>query len=82
MQVKLFFKWGIEFNTEKYVIADKGARKVSYASKECIEDKILERFPYVKPVAHNTNKGIKGNHLLSEKEFTQSQEQVCQIRTD
>ena len=30
-KLKLFFKWGIEFDTEKYTVPDKGARKVSYS---------------------------------------------------
>ena len=32
VKLKLFFKWGIEFDTEKYTVPDKGARKVSYTN--------------------------------------------------
>ena len=44
-RLKLFFKWGIEFDTEKYTVEDKGARKVHYTNKEIIEERILDTFP-------------------------------------
>ena len=78
-KLKLFFKWGIEFNTEKYVIADKGARKVSYVSKEIIEDEILKKYPYVEPVEETpptqTKKTVKSNHVLSSKELEKAKAQ-------
>ena len=78
-KLKLFFKWGIEFDTEKYVIADKGARKVSYVSKEIIEDEILKKYPYVEPVEETppvqTKKTVKSNHVLSSKELEKAKAQ-------
>ncbi len=78
-KLKLFFKWGIEFNTEKYVIADKGARKVSYVSKEIIEEEILKKYPYVEPVEETpptqTKKTVKSNHVLSSKELEKAKSQ-------
>jgi len=44
-KLKLFFKWGIDFDTEKYTVPDKGARKVSYADRTTIEEAILDRYP-------------------------------------
>ncbi len=44
-KLKLFFKWGIEFDTEKYTVPDKGARKVSYADRTTIEEVIMDRYP-------------------------------------
>ena len=78
-KLKLFFKWGIEFNTEKYAIADKGARKVSYVSKEIIEEEIHKKYPYVEPVEETpptqTKKTVKSNHVLSSKELEKAKAQ-------
>lgn len=46
-KLKLFFKWGIDFDTEKYTVEDKGTRKVHYTNKEMIEGSIFEAFPHV-----------------------------------
>lgn len=64
-------------------------------SKEIIEDKILEMFPFVKPVAENhTKKTVKGSRKLSQKEFAnaknhsqtqtqiQAQEPIHKLRID
>ena len=40
VKLKLFFKWGIEFPEGFYTVADKGNRKVTYASKNALEEKI------------------------------------------
>lgn len=40
-KLKLFTKWGIEFDKKLYLVEDKGVRKVSYANKEIIEDAIF-----------------------------------------
>ena len=40
VKLKLFFKWGIEFPDGFYTVADKGNRKVTYASKNALEEKI------------------------------------------
>ena len=78
-KLKLFFKWGIEFDTDKYAIADKGARKVSYVSKEIIENEILKKYPYVEPVEETpptqTKKTVKSNHVLSSKELEKAKAQ-------
>lgn len=44
-KLKLFFKWGIEFDAPIFYIEDKGTRKVQYTDKEQIEEAILEEFP-------------------------------------
>ncbi len=49
-KLKLFFKWGIEFDTEKYTVKDKGSRQVQYANKEIVEKNILEVFPPPPPI--------------------------------
>ena len=43
-KLKLFFKWGIEFDKEPYTVADKGAMEVKYTSREIIEEAIDESF--------------------------------------
>ena len=44
-KLKLFFQWGISFSDEKYNIADKGARKVSYVSKDSLKAELQKRYP-------------------------------------
>lgn len=44
-KLKLFFKWGIEFDAPIFFIEDKGTRKVQYTDKGQIENAILEEFP-------------------------------------
>ena len=44
VRLKLFFQWGIKFPSAIYEVADKGNRKVSYASKEYLEQKIIEEY--------------------------------------
>lgn len=44
-KLKLFFKWGIDFDTEKYTVEDKGTRKVHYTCREVIEEAIVEKYP-------------------------------------
>ena len=41
VKLKLFFKWGIVFSNEPYIVPDKGNRKVSYANKSNLEDSII-----------------------------------------
>ncbi len=45
-KLKLFFKWGIDFDCEPYSVDDKGARKVEYTDKDTIEDRMLEKYPH------------------------------------
>ncbi len=44
VHLKLFFKWGIEFDNEHpYTVPDQGSREVKYADKKEIQDGILEK---------------------------------------
>lgn len=46
VHLKLFFKWGIEFDDEHpYTVPDQGNREVKYADKKEIQDGILEKYP-------------------------------------
>ena len=47
--LKLYFKWGIEFE-EPYVLEDKGARKVTYMSKDGLMREIEMKYPQKKKV--------------------------------
>lgn len=45
VKLKLFFKWGIEFNEDKpYTVTDNGGRKVEYAEKQEIIDGIVQKY--------------------------------------
>ena len=44
-KLKLFTKWGIDFDRKPYTVADKGSRKVEYTSKEIIETAICGGIP-------------------------------------
>lgn len=44
-KLKLFFDWGIQFNTDPYEPEDKATRGVFYASREIIEEEIMRRYP-------------------------------------
>ena len=44
VKLKLFFKWGIVFPKEYYTVADKGNRRVVYASKNQLEDEIVKQY--------------------------------------
>lgn len=44
VKLKLFFKWGIIFPKEYYTVADKGNRRVGYASKNQLEDEIVKQY--------------------------------------
>lgn len=46
VHLKLFFKWGIEFDDEHpYAVLDQGNREVKYADKKEIQNGILEKYP-------------------------------------
>ena len=46
VHLKLFFKWGIEFDDEHpYTVPDQGTREVRYADKKEIQNGILEKYP-------------------------------------
>ncbi len=45
VKLKLFFKWGIEFDKDKpYTVADNGGREVVYAEKKEIMDGIVQKY--------------------------------------
>lgn len=45
VKLKLFFKWGIEFNKDKpYTVEDNGGREVMYAEKKEIMDGIVQKY--------------------------------------
>jgi len=49
-QLKLFFKWGIQFDeANPYATADHAAREVKYVDKAKIEAAIVDKFPDVHP---------------------------------
>lgn len=43
-RLKLFFKWGIQFE-DAYSIEEKSERKVQYADSREVETTVLEKFP-------------------------------------
>ena len=43
VKLKLFFKWGIQFE-EEYAVEEKGNRKVAYAEKQEILDGIVKKY--------------------------------------
>ena len=51
-KLRLFFRWGIQFDKEPYVVTDKGTRKVSYVSREAIEGVILGRSSVVPEIKY------------------------------
>ncbi len=59
VKLKLFFDWGIEFDSEHpYTIPEQGNRKVAYANKQELIDRIIMKYP-CKSVAD----GLNGNNL-------------------
>ena len=44
VNLKLFFKWGITFDKEPYIVEDRGNRKVAYADKAEIIEAILKKY--------------------------------------
>lgn len=82
-KLKLFFKWGIEFDTEKYTVPDKGARKVSYTNKEIIENNMLEQYPdSYYPPSRSTRRSAPGGQALSQSNEPLFREPEQSVRTD
>lgn len=82
-KLKLFFKWGIEFDTEKYTVPDKGARKVSYTNKEIIENNMLEQYPdSYYPPSRSARRSASGGQTLSQSNEPLFREPVQSVRTD
>ncbi|MDE6020243.1 MAG: type IV secretory system conjugative DNA transfer family protein [Ruminococcus sp.] len=82
-KLKLFFKWGIDFDTEKYTVEDKGTRKVHYTNKDIIEERILDAFPVVYiPQAPPSRRAATGGQTLSQSDEPLYREPEHQVRTD
>lgn len=82
-KLKLFFKWGIDFDTEKYTAEDKGTRKVHYTNKEIIEENILDAFPSVySPPVRPSRRAATGGQTLSQRDEPMFRDPEHQIRTD
>ena len=82
-KLKLFFKWGIEFDTEKYTVPDKGARKVSYTNKEIVENNMLEQYPdSYYPPSRSARRSASGGQALSQSNEPLFREPVQSVRTD
>ena len=79
----LFFKWGFDFDTEKYTVEDKGTRKVHYTNKEIIEENILDAFPNVySPPVRPSRRAATGGQALSQSDEPLFREPEHQVRTD
>ena len=64
-KLKLFFKWGIEFDTEKYTVPDKGARKVYYTKvnyyiRQHIDNGVIAKLHTNKPLTSDDIKALEG----------------------
>lgn len=82
-KLKLFFKWGIDFDTEKYTVEDKGTRKVHYTNKEIIEENILDAFPSVySPPVRPSRRAASGGQAISQSDEPLFREPEHQVRTD
>ena len=82
-KLKLFFKWGIEFDTEKYTVPDKGARKVSYTNKEIIKNNMLEQYPdSYYPPSRSARRSASGGQALSQSNEPLFREPEQSVRTD
>ena len=82
-KLKLFFKWGIEFDTEKYTVPDKGARKVSYTNKEIIENNMLKQYPdSYYPSSRSARRSASGGQALSQSNEPLFREPEQSVRTD
>lgn len=82
-KLKLFFKWGIDFDTEKYTVEDKGTRKVHYTNKEIIEENILDAFPSVySPPVRPSRRAATGGQALSQSDEPLFREPEHKVRTD
>ena len=65
-KLKLFFKWGISFPENSYTIADKGARRVHYISRETLIKNITARYPQEKKLRVPTASPPSGGLTMTE----------------
>ena len=82
-KLKLFFKWGIDFDTEKYEVEDKGTRKVHYTNKDVIEEAVLDAFPDMFG-SHSrvTKRSVGGGQMLSQSDEPLFREPEQKLRTE
>ena len=82
-KLKLFFKWGIDFDTGKYEVEDKGTRKVHYTNKDVIEEAVLDAFPDVFG-SHSrvTKRSVGGGQMLSQSDEPLFREPEQKLRTE
>ena len=81
-KLKLFFQWGISFSDEKYDIADKGARKVSYVSKDSLEAEMQKRYPCNQGLNVKIGTSSVGDINMQEQYHDFKDEQPKSIRTE
>lgn len=82
-KLKLFFKWGIDFDTEKYEVEDKGTRKVHYTNKDVIEEAVLDAFPDVfGSHLRVTKRSVGGGQMLSQSDEPLFREPEQKLRTE
>lgn len=81
-KLKLFFQWGISFTDDKYIIADKGARKVSYVSKDSLEAEMQKRYPCNQDLNVNIGTSSVGGINMQEQYHDCKDEQPKTIRTE
>lgn len=62
VKLKLFFKWGIVFPKDFYTVADKGNRKVSYASQAHLEAEIVKQYSTASVGEKLTEEEIEQHH--------------------
>ena len=82
-KLKLFFKWGIDFDTDKYEVEDKGTRKVHYTNKDVIEEAVLDAFPDMFG-SHSrvTKRSVGGAQTLSQSDEPLFREPEQKLRTE
>ena len=81
-KLKLFFQWGISFTDDKYIIADKGARKVSYVSKDFLEAEMQKRYPCNQGINAKIGTSSVGGINMQEQYHDCKDEQPKSIRTE
>lgn len=81
-KLKLFFKWGIDFDTEKYAVEDKGTRKVHYTNKDVIEEAILDSYPNIfNPPSRSSKHGVSGGQVFSQSDEPMFREPEHKLKT-
>ena len=81
-KLKLFFQWGISFSDDKYIIADKGARKVSYVGKDSLEAEMQKRYSCNQGLNVKIGTSSVGSINMQEQYHDCKDEQPKSIRTE